>query len=149
MGHKFDHVGLTVTDIARSAAFYARFGFTPSDPEPTDCVEPWIKTLTGFPDAEVRIAFQELDGVLLELLQYVAPEGGKKTSLLAKDAGSAHVAIGVDDVHEEYARLVAEGVEFCSEPVVIPDGIWKGMKIVYAIDPDGNIIELSQGSVEA
>jgi catechol 2,3-dioxygenase-like lactoylglutathione lyase family enzyme len=147
--HTFNHVGITVSDIAESARFYARFGFGPEEPTPVPCTDQWIKTMSGFPEAELKIAWLELDGITLELLQYDRPAGGKSTPLATKDAGSAHVAVGLDDVESEYARLTSEGVQFRSAPITVPDGQWAGIKAVYAIDPDGNTVELIQMPAEA
>ena len=144
MAYSINHFGLTVADISRSAAFYAQFGFEPPDAEAVDCTDQWIKTMSGFPDAELKIAWLSLNGITLELLQYVSPAGAKRTSLETKDAGSAHVAIGVDDIEDEHARLSAQGVTFRSAPITVPDGPWAGVKAVYATDPDGNTVELLQ-----
>jgi catechol 2,3-dioxygenase-like lactoylglutathione lyase family enzyme len=149
MAHSFNHVGLTVADIATSARFYAQFGFTPEEPEAVVCDEQWIKTMSKYPDADLRIAWLELDGVTLELLQYESPVGGKTTPLGTNDAGSAHVAIGLDDVEAEYARLSAAGINFRSEPITVPDGPFAGIQAVYAIDPDGNTVELIQMPAES
>lgn len=144
MAHSFNHVGLTVSDIAESARFYSLFGFTPEKPDAVVCDDQWIKVMSGYPDADLRIAWMELDGMTLELLQYESPAGGVSTPLATKDAGSAHVAVELDDVEAEHARLTSEGVEFRSAPITVPDGPWAGVKAVYAVDPDGNVIELIQ-----
>jgi catechol 2,3-dioxygenase-like lactoylglutathione lyase family enzyme len=144
VAHTFNHVGLTVADIPTSARFYAQFGFTPEEPNAVVCNDQWIKTMSGYPDAELKIAWLQLDGTTLELLQYDQPAGGSATPLGTKDAGSAHVAVGVDDVEGEYARLTAAGVQFRSKPISVPDGDFAGIKAVYAIDPDGNALELIQ-----
>jgi catechol 2,3-dioxygenase-like lactoylglutathione lyase family enzyme len=149
MPHTFNHMGLTVADIQASARFYGLLGFTPVEPEAVVCDEQWIKTMSGYPDADLRIAWLDLDGITLELLQYESPDGGDSSPLETKDAGSAHVAVGLDDVEAEYARLLAEGVKFRSEPITVPDGIWAGIKAVYATDPDGNTVELIQMPAEA
>lgn len=149
MAPVFNHVGFTVTDIAQSAKFYSQFGFSPAEPEAVDCKDQWIKTMSDYEDAELKIAWLELDGITLELLQYIRPEGGKRTPLETKDSGSAHVAVGIDDVQAEYERLSAEGVEFRSAPITVPDGPWAGIKAVYATDPDGNTCELIQLPVES
>jgi catechol 2,3-dioxygenase-like lactoylglutathione lyase family enzyme len=48
----------------------------------------------------------------------------------------------VDDLWEEYRRLVALGVRFKSEPVDITSGRNAGGKAVYLTDPDGITLEL-------
>jgi lactoylglutathione lyase len=149
MAPNFNHVGLTVADIPTSARFYSLLGFTPEEPDAVVCDGQWIKTMSGFSDADLRIAWLELDGVSLELLQYESPTGGSSSPLATKDAGSAHVAVGMEDVEAEYARLSAVGVQFRSEPITVPDGVWAGTKAVYAVDPDGNTVELIQMSSDS
>ena len=145
-----NHVGLTVADIKRSAAFYAKFGFGPADPPVIDTSQhdsAWIKTLTAFPDAHLLLAHMTFDGLTLELLQYVAPEGNDAVAIKTPDAGSAHLAFGVDDIDAAYEKLRAEDVAFRSPPVYIPEGPFAGVKSVYFEDPDGNTVEMVQGDV--
>jgi catechol 2,3-dioxygenase-like lactoylglutathione lyase family enzyme len=142
MRNGFHHVGLTVADIARSARFYARLGFTPERPTPMEFNADWIKTMTGLDDAHVLIAHLQLDSTVLELLQYLAPTGAKSATLANADAGSAHIAVGTNDLSREYERLKSRGVAFRSPPITVPDGPLAGGRAVYAADPDGNTVEL-------
>jgi lactoylglutathione lyase/glyoxylase I family protein len=148
--YNLNHVGITVSDIKRSAAFYAKFGFAPEDPPVIDTSQhdsAWIKTLTSFPDAHLLLAHLKFDGLTLELLQYVAPTGNGSVEIATPDAGSAHLAFGVDDIDAAYERLRGEGVVFRSPPVYIPEGPFAGVKSVYFEDPDGNTVEMVQGNV--
>jgi catechol 2,3-dioxygenase-like lactoylglutathione lyase family enzyme len=146
--YSMNHVGLTVSDIKRSARFYAKFGFEPEDPPVVDTAEhqdQWIRTLTAFPDAHLLLALMEFDGVRLELIQYVAPTGKAEVAIETPDAGSAHLAFSVDDIDAAYERLRREGVVFRSSPVYIPEGPFGGVRSVYFEDPDGNTVEMLQG----
>jgi lactoylglutathione lyase len=145
----FHHVGLTVADIRRSARFYARLGFKPERPVPMELDADWIKTMTGFDDAHMLIAHMQIGGTVLELLQYLAPVGAQRTSIGAADAGSAHVAVGTDDLSVEYERLKAHGVPFRSAPITVPNGPLAGGRAVYAQDPDGNTVELVEWPLES
>jgi lactoylglutathione lyase len=142
MGMTFNHVGMTVTDIAKTAAFYQHFGFEPVYSEPVDVNTPWIKEMTAFPTAHLRIQMLKLDGVTLELLQYVSPNGSNQAGMPTSNAGSAHVAVGVDDISAEVKRLKSLGVRFRSEPISINEGTFAGVKAVYCVDPDGYTVEV-------
>ena len=54
----------------------------------------------------------------------------------------AVLCIGSEDVDADYERLKASGVEFMGEPVDIEK--WY-LRCVYLRDPEGNLIEISQG----
>lgn len=148
MPYTADHFGLTVRSIERSAEFYAEFGFRPNPPVVVELREEWIKTMTGFPDAHLRVTQISLGKVRLELLEYVSPEGSKSVTTRSSDVGNAHVGINVDDLDAEVSRLKAHGVKFHSAPIVVSNGPDAGVKAVYCTDPDGNVLELVEWSSE-
>lgn len=49
-----------------------------------------------------------------------------------------------DDIDKDYIRLKTAGVKFIGEPQYIEE--W-GMRCVYFRDPDGNLFELTDGTV--
>lgn len=144
MPYAFNHFGITVADIDRSAKFYGQFGFEMVEPAPVDVDTAWIKEMSGMPDAHLKIVHLKLGDVVLELLQYVSPRGENMAGMPTSNPGSAHVAIGVYDLFAEYKRLSAAGMKFRSkQPIVIPDHLpFGGTKAVYGTDPDGYTFEL-------
>ncbi len=54
--------------------------------------------------------------------------------------GYKHIALLVDSVDEEYARLKALGVEFIMDPATVDSGL----RLAFFKDPDGNVLELLQ-----
>lgn len=146
--HPLHHFGLTVANIEESVAFYAKLGFTPTDPDVVEVSGEWIQNVTGFDDANLRITVVSLGDVALEFLQYLAPTGDRKTTIATSDAGSAHIAVRVEDIDAEVERLRGEGLEFVSDPQTIPPGnkALSGARVVYLRDPDGNTAELCQGA---
>lgn len=142
MPYTTDHFGITVADLERSAAFYGALGFGPYPPEVQDVDTDWIKTMTGFPDAHLRITQMSLGATRLELLQYVSPKGRTTVETQTLDAGNAHLGINVDDLDAEVERLRAGGFAVRSAPITVPDGPAAGVRAVYATDPDGNTVEL-------
>jgi catechol 2,3-dioxygenase-like lactoylglutathione lyase family enzyme len=139
---RVNHLGLTVADMETSAGFYEDLGFSRLTAEPVKMDFDWTGQQVGHEGADLHILMIELEGAIVELVEYDFPEGGKRTPLETWDAGAAHVAVEVDDVLGEYERLRGKGVEFVNPPITIPDGAFEGCRCVYGRDPDGNIFEL-------
>jgi catechol 2,3-dioxygenase-like lactoylglutathione lyase family enzyme len=125
MTPRFDAVGLVVSDMAASVAFYRRLGF-------------------AFPEGAEREphAEAELPGGLRLLLDteetvrsfhpgWRAPSGGGRSSLALRCDGPAEV----DEVYEE---LVGAGYEGELKPW---DAFW-GQRYAVVHDPDGNGVDL-------
>src|SRR5260370_23272186 len=141
------HTGLTVSDLDRSIAFYRDLLGLELVAQ-WDSAQPYLRTVVGFPEAELRIALLRLPGAAaavsghhLELLEYRAPRGARGDPRTC-NPGNAHVAFMVDDVDQAYAELRARGVRFKSAPVEITHGRNRGAKAVYFLDPDDITLEL-------
>jgi catechol 2,3-dioxygenase-like lactoylglutathione lyase family enzyme len=140
------HVGFTVSDLERSIAFYARLlGVEPFLRRLYR--EAFISEIVGYEDTVLDCALFAVprSGVILELLEYHMPETGH-VSTETYNVGNAHLCLVVDDLDEEYERLLGAGVEFRSPPVDIPSEIeeepTRGGKALYLRDPDGITVEL-------
>ncbi|MBM7517157.1 VOC family protein [Nocardioides nitrophenolicus] len=135
------HVGITVSDLARSLAFYEdllggeRLG-------PYERSGPRIDAVTGYPGVVVRQAFVRAQegGTVVELLQY---DGGSDVVLDPDNGnvGAAHVAITVTDLDGTLDRLRERGVTALSEPIVASEPM-AGHRVVYVLDPDRVRVEL-------
>ncbi|MGO1385145.1 MAG: VOC family protein [Arachnia sp.] len=144
MGNRFNHVGITVSDIDVSLKFYCGELGLPEPPEGhVFTIEgEWLGTLVGADDPEIRVAFIPLDHGILELLQYGRPATGKKSASLQNwDVGSAHLAVNMDDLLDFYEKKRDE-LPFLSAPQVVAQGPWTGGHVVYLRDPDGNSVEI-------
>jgi catechol 2,3-dioxygenase-like lactoylglutathione lyase family enzyme len=137
-----NHIGLTVSDLEASTAFYKLLGFEDGVVTRMPVRHRWLPEILGLEAPELEVTFLALGEVSLELLRYHEPQGAVQTSLNLYDAGSAHIAFGVDDIDAEYERLRAAGVRFVSAPVTIAEGDFAGAQAAYAYDPDGNCVEL-------
>jgi lactoylglutathione lyase len=117
------HLGIQVTDLEKSLAFYTGLGY---------------HLLGGVPATDfgslTMLALPGDEFVTLELVHDPATaERGP--------GGLHHLVIGVDDLHGEVARLA--GVGIVAEPPSSPDGstvFWTA----WLTDPDGYRIELVQ-----
>lgn len=143
------HTGITVSDLDRSVAFY-RDVLGLELVAQWDSSQPYLRTVVGYPDAELRIALLRLpragagvSGHHIELLEYRRPRGTRGDARTF-NPGNAHVAFMVEDLDAAYAEMRAKGVRFKSAPVEITHGRNKGAKAVYFFDPDDITLELVQ-----
>ena len=143
-----DHVAVTVSDMDRSLAFYCNL-LGLKEIERHRLEGEMISKMAGKPEVimeVVRLEAPETPGVLLDLQQYVAPEGKLSDAQLG-DIAHSHFCFGVPDVWAAYRDLSEKGVEFVSEPVSF-DLEWGIVYVVFFKDPDGFILELMQVPIE-
>ena len=143
-----DHVSITVSDMNRSLAFYCdMLGL--KEVERHHLEGDTISKMAGKPGVimeVVRLIAPETPGIMLDLQQYVVPEGRVSDAQLG-DVAHSHLCFGVPDVWAAYQDLKAKGVEFISEPVSF-DLDWGIVYVVFFKDPDGFILELMQVPIE-
>lgn len=138
------HLGLTVSSIDTTADWYNKhLGFTkPVRKFPYST--PWIGTMVGHEGTDFTLGFLSLGDLVIELHQYTYPAGNSAVPPDTTFVGAAHIAVKVDDVHELYERMLANGVDFISPPSEVTEGLFKGFVGAYCRDPDGYIIEINQ-----
>lgn len=134
------HVGLTVSDLDRSFAFYEQLlgrlrDFT------TESEGPVLSAAVGVPGARLRFGFITLGTVHLELLEYKSPRR-ERYELSNSDVGAPHVCFEVGNLREAMVALAEDGITFYSEPLDIFEGPLAGYSFVYFDDPDGITLEL-------
>ena len=143
-----DHVSITVSDMNHSLAFYCdMLGL--KEVERHHLEGDTISKMAGKPGVimeVVRLIAPETPGIMLDLQQYVVPEGKVSDAQLG-DVAHSHLCFGVPDVWAAYQDLKAKGVEFISEPVSF-DLDWGIVYVVFFKDPDGFILELMQVPIE-
>lgn len=116
------HVALVTSDLERAVQFYTRtVGFRE--------VRRMETTHSG------TIVFLSLNGTELELFGGGRPGGPAEGD---GTVGYRHMALLVDDVDAEYARLKAAGARFFMEPTTSDPGV----RLAFFRDPDGNPIEI-------
>lgn len=142
------HIGLTVTDIDRSIAFYRDtlgLSFQGELTMEGEATEKLFKK----PGCAARVAYlngsSHIDAPPVELIQFTSEKAQEKPSDLFSTSIS-EICFLTDDIDREYRRLCDLGVEFLSKPQdfdFTADGFGKS-KAVYFKDPDGIILELMQ-----
>ena len=125
MTPRFDLLGIVVTDMARSLAFYRRLGFDlPPGADGEGHVE---ATLPG----GLRIAWDTQDVISSFDAHWSPPSGGHRIAL-------AFACDSPADVDATHASLVAAGYESHLDPF---DAFW-GQRYATIRDPDGNPVDL-------
>ncbi len=120
-----DHVGIIVSNLDRSRAFYGALGF---------------ESQSEFDDGTKTLAFLRGPSLRLELFSYretpphSPAEGGRFL-------GFRHLAFRVDDVDTALASLVEAGFAPADTPVREVPGL---ARLAFVHDPDGLEVEIMQ-----
>ncbi len=119
-----DHVGIVVSDLKRSKAFYRALGFADGDERVM---------------ADKTLSFMHLGDLAIELFAYNEPVAEAERPDRA--LGFKHLALATHDVDAAFAELRQAGV--------IADGIAirempNGWRLLFFPDPDGMEIEIKQ-----
>ncbi len=126
---RINHVGLRVTNLETTRAFYESLGFKflvgPVGPEPVAIME--------HPSGvNINFILNSSDSEKLNVLMDV-PE---------KHTGYTHVALEVDDLGATESRLVELGYTITEGPISTPDGA----SFLFIRDPDDNVIEFHKAA---
>jgi glyoxylase I family protein len=126
----FSHMALNCKDMAATERFYTRyFGF---------------KRAREIPLGDTKIVFIKCGTMGIELFQ---AEGTAPAPAPEADGyhfpGWRHVAFQVDDVDAKLAEM-GDAAKIMLGPLDFDDFI-PGWRTVWIADPDGNIVEISQG----
>ena len=147
MSNRFVHINLVARDWRHLAAFYEQvLGCVPLPPE-RDLAGPAIEALTRIRDAHIcgiHLALPGQQGVTLELFQY-QPFIDDAPGVINRP-GFAHIAFAVDDVDGTLEAIVAAGGGAVGQVTDVAVAGAGAVRVVYATDPEGNIIELQQWS---
>ncbi len=127
---QFSHVALNCRDLSAMERFYTEhFKF---------------RRARVVPLGEDCIVFLKLGGTYLELFKAV---GHSPLSSAANDgnafAGVRHIAFSVDDVDATLAAM-GSGARVTLGPLSFDDFL-RGWRAAWLADPEGNIVEISQG----
>lgn len=140
-----ESVTIVVEDMERSLPFFTEvLGFQRL--HATEIAGSEFERLHGVFGARARIARLKLGDEMLELIDFLAPEGHPiPADVRSNDLSFQHVALIVSDMDRAYAHLRAHNVRHVSAgPQRLPD--WNpnagGIKAFYFKDPDGHVLEI-------
>jgi catechol 2,3-dioxygenase-like lactoylglutathione lyase family enzyme len=134
---RFSHVGLCVSDLERSLAFYRdALGF--AEVARLDAGGDATETLLGLADVDLRVVFLQRDGVRIELLHYASPgHRGSGEPRPMNALGLSHLSLRVGDLDATLAALEVLGAKVLRAT--------RTPQAVFVSDPDGTRIELVAG----
>lgn len=140
------HVGISTGDIDRLASFYRdKLGFEDVYALDLKAGDKVADSIFRLKDAATRIVVLKLGDVSIELFQFRHPTPKPSDPQRPVcDHGITHLCLQVEDIEGEYNRLSAAGMEFHAAPV----DVGGGARSTYARDPDGNVIEFLEASLE-
>ena len=138
---RFDHVGITVSDLDTATAFFVGLGF---EVEGRMAMEgEFVDTVIGIPSSRCEIVTLRLPdgGTKLELSSFVTPthEPGSPNAM-ANEVGLRNVCFEVDDLDGILERLAADGYGLVGGVGQYED-LWR---MAYVRGPDGIIVALAQ-----
>ncbi len=148
---------LVVSDVEKSIDFYQRAGLiVASDTSSSDTDQAGVfgaKDLPLTADSKysrlvVMKSANDRAGTIGLLWYDRPPLPSARGNLVGVGTGDVIVAIEVQDLQSAYSRLGQIGVRFHTPPVRFttagPDGASQNGQHLFAYDPDGHVIEVSQ-----
>ena len=146
---RFAHTNLIAQDWRKLADFYEQvLGCTPVPPERHHSGQ-WFEDVTGIPGAEIQGMHLRLpghgdNGPTLEIFQYNYQQEWQEPAI--NRPGFAHIAFAVDDVKSAKDAVIAAGGGVIGQTVSVDIPMAGKITLVYATDPEGNILELQHWS---
>ena len=146
---KYVHTNLIARDWKGLVRFYSEvFGCEPKPPD-RDMSGAWLDQLTSLQNAHLSGVHLRLpgygdDGPTLEIFSYdelVEPELPS-----ANQCGFGHIAFAVDGVDEALQAVIAASGSTVGNIVTTEVNRVGVLRVVYARDPEGNIVELQSWS---
>ena len=140
-----DAIGVTVADMDRSAEFFSTvLCFEKiSDAEVHGSEYEKLQGLFGL---RMRVVRLKLGAEMIELTQYLAPEGRAiPPDWRSHDHGFQHIAIVVNDMDRAYQQLRSRKVRHAStgpQTIPITNKAAAGIRAFYFKDPDGHNLEI-------
>jgi len=145
-GTAVHHVGMSVSDLDASLAFWEAFLGVEARWRAT-LDRPYLGRNVGYPGVRIDAAFIDLpDGSTLELLDY---RGIDREPLpeASGNPGHVHLCLGVEHLDHVYERALAAGARpVCPDgPQEVDGGPNRGARAVYLrVPPDDASVELFQ-----
>jgi lactoylglutathione lyase len=129
--NSLQHIGIPVTDIGRSEAFYQKLGFHKATQSPFD-----------HNGSKGRMVMMQLKDIIIEL--YELPKDDLLEIRQRKDGHIDHITFDVSDIDQAFSALKKAAFTIVeNEPVYLP--FWeKGCKYFNILGPDGERLEFNQ-----
>jgi lactoylglutathione lyase len=139
------HLTLCVRDLAASTRFYTQaFGFEVTyRREAGDDFAP----LLGLPSLDLELVMLKLGDQRIELVGHRASPPHPRPDTAMNTVGFTHLAFNVPDIGEASRRIEAHGGTMSADRRITVTVHGEKREYAFATDPDGNRVELIQGTV--
>ncbi|HEY1869768.1 MAG TPA: VOC family protein [Chitinophagaceae bacterium] len=129
--NSLQHVGIPVTDLKRSVAFYERLGFSNV-----------MSAEFDYSNDKGNVAMMKLREIIIEL--YQMPEKELAEIRSRKNGHIDHIAFDVDDIDKTFSTLKEHAFDIIEpEPEFL--SFWqKGCRYFNMLGPDGERLEFNQ-----
>jgi catechol 2,3-dioxygenase-like lactoylglutathione lyase family enzyme len=148
MNYRFTHISINSPDWKRLVQFYIDVFDCKLVPPLRHLHGEWFEKAIGIPGAEVHGAHIALpgygeNGPTIEIFTHTNQSGTHSNPF--NHQGFGHIAFQVDDVEAAYQKLLDHGGSSDGEIVTkYYDSLNKTLTMIYAKDPDGNIVEIQK-----
>ena len=139
---RFDHVGVTVADLAAATEFFVRLGLV-AHGGPMAIEGEFLDTVIGIPDSRTQIVMLSTPdgGTTLELSSFDRPDHRPgNPEAMANELGLRNVAFEVSDLDAVLEQLAADGYGLVGG-VGQHEQSWR---MAYVRGPEGIIVSLAQ-----
>lgn len=142
---RYSHTNLIAKDVQKMIAFYRDVLGCRSIGQKRDLAGSWVDRLTGIPGAHIfgehlALPGYEEGGPTLEIFGYDIVIANTAPGVNA--SGFTHLAFAVDDVASSLQTVLQNGGGQIGELVENRYADGRTITVVYATDPEGNILEL-------
>jgi catechol 2,3-dioxygenase-like lactoylglutathione lyase family enzyme len=134
------HIGIVVKKIDDLLPFY-RDSLKLRIVKQADEPETFINHLLDLNNCQLKtVKLTTEDGsTLIELLEFVSHHHSFEQENRVFTTGLSHIAFTVKNLDILYRKLIGDGIQFLSPPLLSPDGL---AKVAFCRDPAGNFLEL-------
>jgi predicted enzyme related to lactoylglutathione lyase len=149
MAVKYVHTNLVTRDWQGLAEFYINVFACKAKPPERDLKGAWVDSLTSLKNVHIRgihllMPGYGRSGPTLEIFQYSRRR--RRTLPQTDQPGLGHIAFAVTNVTQMIKRLGKNGGRLVGKRVTTTiEGVGR-VDVVYARDPEGNIIEVQKWS---
>jgi glyoxylase I family protein len=140
------HFNINCTDLKRTLAFYQMLGFRVvldfgNGMESREMAEAFGLDRASIKGVHLRLG-DGAEATRIDLLEFQDPPPSGQPYPHLAHTGIARMCLKTRDIHRTYQDLKGRGVEFLSEPKLLPG---TQVTIVCFKDPDGTFLELLEG----
>lgn len=140
------HFNINCSNLQESLAFYQKLGFEVildfgEGMESKEMAEAFGIEVADLKGVHLRIG-DNTSATRIDLLEFKNPPPTGKPYPHLYHTGIARMCLKTTNIEQDYQELKAKGIEFISEPKLLPGTT---VKIVCFKDPDGTFVELLEG----